>query len=174
MSTETASLDSLISEIGLTMTAKHVPSQYDPKAPREEFQGIKWECTLTTPRGSFSVPFTQGIGHLPELVYDRRHSLFNWQLDKINRALKTGCINGLGSRKLSPPSLSDVLGCLCSDAEAINETFEDCAANFGYDSDSRKAEKIFNDCRETGFNLLRVIGSDRFEELRNAINEAGF
>lgn len=51
---------------------------------------------------------------------------------------------------------------------------EDWAENFGYDSDSRKAEKMFNECRETGFNLLRVIGADRFDELRIAINEAGF
>lgn len=175
MSTETATVDAIIADAKLAMSAKHVPSEYDPKAGKDVFQGIKWACMFQTPRGEMSVPFTQGIGHLPDDVYRPTWSrgFTNGELDKINHALKTGYV-GNSSRRLAPPSIYDVLSCLFSDADALESTFEDWCGNFGYDSDSRKAESTFKACRETGLDLLRILGAEHFEAMRDAISEAGF
>jgi hypothetical protein len=63
------------------------------------------------------------------------------------------------------PTLTDVLYALNSDAQSVchGQTFEDFCADFGYDDDSRKAEGIFNACRDTWCALIR-LGAD-FDEL---------
>lgn len=78
-------------------------------------------------------------------------------------AQKTGGI--AGARKLlavRPPSLTDVVSSLLLDSSAFfnAESFKEWAANFGYDSDSRQAEKIYNACNETGRQLSRGIPAD--------------
>lgn len=56
------------------------------------------------------------------------------------------------------PNLADVLHSLLLDGEAFfnGETFEEWASNFGYDTDSRKAEEIFKACDLIGRQLNKV------------------
>ena len=59
------------------------------------------------------------------------------------------------------PSLQDVLQCLQSDARSGEHMlFEDFASDFGYDTDSRKAEKIWRACQETRGRLMKFLGND--------------
>lgn len=67
---------------------------------------------------------------------------------------------GIGSAK---PSLSTVLDCVASDISGLEDgaiTFEEWAAAYGYDEDSRKAEAIFNACEEERRILTVMIGAD--------------
>lgn len=64
------------------------------------------------------------------------------------------------------PSAADVIYCLCSDARAGELTFEEFCSEFGYDVDSRKAERTWRACRETAPKLRRLLGSD-FETFAN-------
>lgn len=67
------------------------------------------------------------------------------------------------------PKPHEVFACYCNEAlEATNTTFEDWCANFGYDTDSRKAEQTYNKCREPYASLIQMIGVDnitKFAEL---------
>jgi hypothetical protein len=60
-----------------------------------------------------------------------------------------------------PPTAADVLGCLCSDAQGVDhgETFEDWASDFGYDTDSRKAERIYHECQSIALRLRGFLGT---------------
>ena len=62
------------------------------------------------------------------------------------------------------PEAADVLACIANDAASVDcNDFETWAAEFGYDSDSRRAERIFNACREERRNLKRFLGRAGFE-----------
>ena len=69
------------------------------------------------------------------------------------------------------PNINGVLECLQSDSLSGDFTFEGFCDEFGYDSDSRKAEKTFKACQETRFklkkffngNFLRFLDADLVE-----------
>jgi hypothetical protein len=52
-----------------------------------------------------------------------------------------------------------LLYCLASDSQAGDLTFEDFCDEFGYDSDSRSAERIHTACQEAGRKLRRALGA---------------
>ena len=62
------------------------------------------------------------------------------------------------------PDASGVLYSLVLDANAFGDTgtFEGFCAEFGYDTDSRRAEKMFKACGRT-FDRLQVFLGDKFE-----------
>lgn len=59
------------------------------------------------------------------------------------------------------PTMVGVLYCLVQDASAVvnGELFEDFCGEFGYDTDSRSAEKAFLACRDT-YHALKRLGLD--------------
>jgi len=65
------------------------------------------------------------------------------------------------------PEAGDVLDCLASDASSIENAkgFEDWANDMGWDSDSRKAEKIFNACKSQAVKLKEFLGDESYQEL---------
>ena len=67
-----------------------------------------------------------------------------------------------GSAHTKEPTLADILDCLASDASAIDNArdFEDWCRDFGYDTDSRKAEKTYRVCVRQAEALKRLLGND--------------
>jgi len=65
------------------------------------------------------------------------------------------------------PQLYDVMGCLASDASTseASDTFDEWCDNFGYDTDSRQAERIYNQCRKQSADLKTFLGGDLYTEL---------
>lgn len=76
----------------------------------------------------------------------------------------------MGSAITTEPDAASVLSCLLSDASAGSETFEDWCANLGYDTDSRKAERIYKQCLEQTAKLKKLLGED-FEGFLYAEND---
>lgn len=60
------------------------------------------------------------------------------------------------------PDAEGVMDCLLSDASAYDQArhFEDFALDFGYNPDSRRAERIFKQCGRISKNLRRLLGDD--------------
>lgn len=75
----------------------------------------------------------------------------------------------LAKRQKVAPKLDDVAHSLLLDGAAHfdSETFVDWCANYGYDEDSRTAEAAFRTCDETGRTLLRALGRETVDALRN-------
>ena len=73
----------------------------------------------------------------------RRYSFDYWQGTGITR----------------DPDAAGVLECLLSDS-SVSDDFEDFCAEFGYDTDSRKAETTHKACLKTRENMQRLLGDD--------------
>jgi hypothetical protein len=71
--------------------------------------------------------------------------------------------------------LLDAFGCLVSDSLAGKQDFEEFCSDFGYDTDSRKAERIHKGCVKATDKVERLIGDidiyDFANELQTTINE---
>lgn len=65
------------------------------------------------------------------------------------------------------PKLDDVLDCLASDAAGYENAsnFEDWTSEYGYDTDSRKAEHTFNTIRRQAERLQQFLGDDAYQNL---------
>ena len=61
--------------------------------------------------------------------------------------------------KVKPPKMDDNLYSLLVDADAINYSFNDWCDTFGYDTDSIKAQNIYNDCQKNGKKIASFIGN---------------
>lgn len=64
------------------------------------------------------------------------------------------------------PTVDDVLYSLLGDSEAENMTFDDWCANFGYDSDSRKALETYIACQNNAKKLRRTGINIEAEKIR--------
>jgi hypothetical protein len=102
-------------------------------------------------------------------VSDRQQeSLDQWQIEANQytatikykgKQMTTPFFTGKGWTK--DPEIDDVMPALLSDYDVYqNWEFEDFCSEFGYDSDSRKAEKIFKACQKNGKAVERVFGFD--------------
>jgi hypothetical protein len=65
------------------------------------------------------------------------------------------------------PHVNDVLDCLASDASSYDNAqgFEDWAADFGLDPDSRKAERTYKAVQVSAAKLKRFLGDEAYETL---------
>lgn len=71
-----------------------------------------------------------------------------------------------GTGWTSEPSVSDLLECLILDASVVDrsQSFEDWADEYGYDPDSRKAERLYKTVEVESLRLKEFFGDDLFEE----------
>ena len=72
-----------------------------------------------------------------------------------------------GSAHTKPPTAADILDCLASDASGVENarSFEDWCGEFGYDTDSRSAEKTYRLCVDQAQELKAFLGADLYNEL---------
>lgn len=66
----------------------------------------------------------------------------------------------MGCAHTNEPTAADVISCVASNAQALDLTFPEWCREFGYDSDSRKAERIYKRCRQTGAKMRKLLGAD--------------
>jgi hypothetical protein len=65
------------------------------------------------------------------------------------------------------PALRSVLDCLASDASSLDTrgTFEEWAADLGWDPDSRTAERSYRACQRQTRQLRTLLGTEAYEAL---------
>lgn len=95
----------------------------------------------------------------------------DWQADHYKvtlryarRQLTTMFYQGYGHHGKYPKA-TDVLSALISDARSYYdaEGFDDWCAELGYDSDSRKAERIYKTCAREAKRLQRFLGVTTYD-----------
>ncbi len=74
-----------------------------------------------------------------------------------------------GSAHEKPPTAADVISCLLSDTVNVENArdFEEWARDLGFDTDSRKAKKTYNQCERIGRRVRALLGDD-FDRLARA------
>lgn len=128
-------------------------------------------------------PFRLGIGHVnikkarPDSICehwtnDEASMIYAWQRNpsvKFKDPQNQANIAAKLARKQGvKPNLAEVLHCLVMDGEAFfqAQSFEQWAAEFGYDLDSRKAEGIYRTCDATGRKLAGALSKETLDEVR--------
>jgi hypothetical protein len=72
----------------------------------------------------------------------------------------------MGSALKFKPTALDVLSCVAMDSQAVNgRTFEDWASDYGYDTDSRRAEKTYKTVIEQSERLKSFLGEELYTAL---------
>lgn len=168
----TNAAEKFVAESGIDYTAEFVPHSKSRNADTDRC--LNWRVTLSKNGHNLTTDYMQGIGHIPGYP-----SMLRMTLD-VDAAVSKACETGqyapwLGNKSpsrfgylkkpLPAPTLTDVLYCLVLDAEAIEHpTFEDWAAEFDYDTDSRKAESTYRTCLETALKLRHIVDLDAARE----------
>lgn len=67
-----------------------------------------------------------------------------------------------GSAWTKEPDAADVLSCLCSDATSVENArdFAEWCNEFGYDVDSRRAYRTWQECKRNATKVRRLLGDD--------------
>lgn len=141
----------------------------------------EWLCTLTfegKPREPEEFEFFTGISLRAEPTpRDRQQAKARFQLpDLTENDITRHTIYGRRymaaleeMRKPQAPHAADVLHSLLMDSDAVGQSFESWCSEYGYDSDSRKAEAIYHACQANADKLARVIKPETLRELREAL-----
>lgn len=135
----------------------------------EKRASLNWLVTIRRGRVAKTFEYSQGIGHAPKLgkgphgFTPRYPALVTVHDAEIERSwAEKGTYKG---KKLTPPTMEDVLYCLTTEADVINyQGFEDWAQCMGYDEDSRSAEAIYKACLDTARFLNSIIDLDEARE----------
>lgn len=117
---------------------------------------LNWVVSL----GGLSTEYTQGIGHMPGYKFQFRRTIHQAELEQ--EAAEKGIA---GFKRIPPPSLEDVLYSLVSDSEVLDyASFEEWADSYGYDTDSREAEKTYQQCLAIALKLRQLIDLEAARE----------
>lgn len=117
---------------------------------KEKEERCLYKITLTSPRGSMDFNFWDSIRNTK--IRTMPFDLYNVQANKELAAKK----------KAAVPSVYDVLACL---TKCDPGTFEDFCSDYGYDEDSRTAERVYFAVQKEYAQLTRLFTPDQMEEL---------
>lgn len=117
---------------------------------KEKEKRCLYEITLTSPRGSMIFNFWDSIRNTK--IRTMPFEAYNVQANKELAAKK----------KAAVPSVYDVLACL---QKYDPGTFEDFCSDYGYDEDSRTAERIYFAVQKEYTQLASLFTPEQMEEL---------
>jgi len=81
----------------------------------------------------------------------------------IKRELEKTTTKSVRKEEIDKPTNYGILACL---TKYDPETFEDFCSNFGYDTDSKKAERIYNAVKDEYKNLCSLFNETEMNELQ--------
>jgi len=170
----------VIEALGLTVESVFVPfSQSRNKG--EKHPSLNWRVTiLHNGREILTTDYSAGSAHCPSYKHNDRaetHHMIAWECENGFKASGVrwgsrpeayGATRGNVAQAIKPDSLA-VLASLAMDSDVLEARgFEDWASNFGYDTDSRKAESIYRTCLEIALKLRHALGDSGLQTLRTA------
>ncbi len=193
-------IKAVIEKHGLSIKAEFVPfsrsrnAKPDAMGDGKPWLSINWKVTLRrNGRDILTTDYSAGSAHCPGYnmetpkTFDRparfwRQGICEWECENgvvarfdhwkgFSAALRNDA-EGRARRVPILPKIEDVIYSLLMDASVLDcGGFEDWAAEFGYETDSRKAEKLYRDCLESALKLRSAIGESALSELREAFQD---
>jgi len=180
-------LPEAVDALAITATFSEPRGDIRKEDGKDGWQCITYGVTLSKNEKPFwSGPYSIGTGHIkpgmvrkaPHLATSTECHLFDaWQKKpNANYTEKEAFVSMLGQVAKAinhKPQIADVTHSLLMDGSPYfdSESFEEWASNFGYDTDSRKAEKMYQECMETGRKLNRAFTAKELETLREAAQD---
>ena len=174
-----------LDKYNLQYSAEFIPFSQSRNKDNEN-KSLNWRVTVKRGNTVIATNYMQGIGHLPG--YKQKWYFGGLTISEhaekertIYHGTEKGMIgikysNTLGyflkREKLPPPELKDVIYSFLIDSEVLDySSFEDWADCFGYDTDSRKAEQIYQDCLKTALMFRHLFKDNEIEELREMFQD---
>lgn len=162
------------------MTIKEFTTKY-PISIKSEITSLKNEtfkesdgfiCDLEFDNRTMQQVYYKGIGlrviRNPTSVFREdyetsKHKMYN---SKYYKEMFIKCTQPV------KPTVEEVLECLKMDVEGLEDcVFEEWAENYGYSSDSREAERIYNACKEEKTKLNKFLGRTAYRDLIYEVTE---
>lgn len=154
-----------LESMGLTATFEFIPfSQSRNKS--EKYQSLNYRVTcLKNGKPFLTTDYSMGCGYAPKRPKSGAESAYYARtLDA--EYIKMVCETGKVQKQAILPEIEDVYYSLVVDADVLNySNFEDWARCFGYDTDSRKGEKVYRACLEIALALRNAIGEAGMSQL---------
>lgn len=169
MSTITEHVAAFLNDRGITYSTQFVPQSMSRNS-EEKNRSLNWRVTLRGKTGHLTTDYMQGIAHIPNYQHNDKRTVDHAEREELaaekgRYALSKASI--FPQRALPSPSVADVLYSLVQDSSALDSgSFPDWASELGYDPDSRKAERTYNQCIEIGRTLRDLFGHAGFATLR--------
>lgn len=133
---------------------------------KEKEKRCLYEITLTSPRGSMVFDFWDSIRNTEIKTMTLEAYAEKWYrtaFSSLTQAEKMQANKELAvKKKTAVPSVYDVLACL---TKYDPGTFEDFCSDYGYNEDSRTAERIYFAVRKEYTQLARLFTLEQMEEL---------
>ena len=129
---------------------------------RDDWKCDEWRTRFEAGRADYENAYYTGTGHR-----------------KIVRGFSASMMPGArmvrgqwqAEGKPQAPSAASVLHSWILDGRAIDQSFADWCANFGYDEDSRKALQTYSDCCEIGRKLRVIFSPTQRAELETLLQD---
>lgn len=169
-----AAIHATIEALGLTVSSRFIPLSQS-RNKHEKHPTLNWEVTVSkNDRAILSTLYSAGSAHCPAYL---AKGLGHTNSIMRDAAIRYECEQGFASlhvfglkrgKPLMPDAL-DVLYSLAMDASVLDAGgFENWASDFGYDTDSRKAESVYRACLDIALKLRAALGDEGLNNLRNA------
>ncbi len=173
----------VLTEMGVTMTSEFVPFSRSRNQNNKDLS-INWKVTVKRGSRSLTTDYMQGIGHLPESIqptYWGKKKYYENELIKF--ACETGKVGywsdlhekvlpNIKPTPLQPPTIDEVLYCLVMDADTINyESFTDWAHDYGYNDDSIKDKKVYDDCMHLALQMRQLFNDADMNTLKDLFQD---
>jgi hypothetical protein len=154
----------------LPYSAKFVPFSQS-RHNGEKTPSINWRVTL----GRLTTDYSQGYGHCP--AYEKWGYRYVVEVAAVKAECETGYAHTIAvggqnepqstHKRIPGPDLADVVYALVTDASVLDyPDFESWAHEFGYDADSRSAEKTYQECLKVGIAFRSMLRPGHFEQLQ--------
>jgi hypothetical protein len=180
-------LEALIERAGLSVTSSFIPLSKSrnakPGADGKIWESLNWKVRLERAgRVIIETDYSQGSAHCPAY----KKAWLNGDKKTPNkwgkaRAIAQECENGRIAKPdfygepgfhtlgvIPGPNTVDVLSSLCLDSSVLDYAgFEDWAAEYGYEADSRAAEKVYQDCLAIALKIRAALGEALLSEARD-------
>lgn len=165
---------------GYDMRAEFVPFSKSrnakPDKGGEIWRSLNWQVTLTrNGRDILTTDYSAGEAHCPsnkqgaQQTADYRARVdYELEHGKTAHEYPYAIVGG----KPILPKLADVLSSLILDSSVLDAGgFEDWAGDFGYDTDSREAERIYRACLDLALKLRAGLGETELQRLRDLFQD---
>lgn len=121
---------------------------------------LEWKFAKFVKDNEVTISVSYGAPENPEFM-----DADGWTvtLEMAGRRMTTHFYKGYGHQG-KEPTAEEVLECLVLDAAIENLSYEEWCAEYGYDSDSWRAEKIYAECLKQTEELRKFLG-DKFYDL---------
>lgn len=162
----------------IDLRARFVPFSQSRNA-KEQYPSLNWKVDIVRHGAAAPAIMLADIDYMQGLAYCPAYRK-DWasRRDKA-RAAALECQSGriaregvsrmptAGAKDIPPPSIVDVMCSLLMDSDVLNHSgFADWADNFGYDTDSRKAESMYRACLEIALSLRSHFGDRQFAKMQ--------